>query len=97
MIGFDYGTSNCAVGVMSGGKPQLVELGDHGRYMSSTLYAPAREVIVNWLHDQLSTNKQIEFAKDRQPQLVKGQGLLRELALDGIPANLSFGQQALAD
>ncbi|WP_353615507.1 hypothetical protein [Colwellia sp. PAMC 21821] len=40
MIGFDYGTSNCAVGVMENNTPKLLSLGDHGRYISSTLYAP---------------------------------------------------------
>lgn len=97
MIGFDYGTSNCAVGVISGDKPQLVELGVHGRYMASTLYAPAREVIVNWLHSQLEATSQAQFARDRQLQLRKGQAVSRELALDGISSELSFGQQALAN
>jgi hypothetical chaperone protein len=95
MIGFDYGTSNCAVGVMSDDRPQLVELNGHGRYMLSSLYAPAREVIVNWLHQQLPSEAQQEFKFSRQPQLMKGQGVLRELALDGIPSELSFGRLAL--
>lgn len=95
MIGFDYGTSNCAVGVMDGHAPKLLELGEHGRYISSTLYAPSREVIVNWLHKQLSTAEQHRFQKQRARQLQKGQGALRELVLDGMPTELSFGQHAL--
>ena len=78
MIGFDYGTSNCAVGIMSQGQPQLVELGDYGRYMSSTLYAPSREVIVNWLQKQLSQTNQITFNQQRQWQLQKGRSVLRD-------------------
>ena len=95
MIGFDYGTSNCAVGVMAKNKPTIVELGEHGRYMSSTLYAPAREIIVNWLHQKLDTQQQIDFAHARQLQLQQGLAMQRELALDGIPTELSFGQAAL--
>jgi len=95
MIGFDYGTSNCAVGVMSGDNPQLVELNGHGRYMLSSLYAPAREVIVNWLHQQLASDAQQQFALNRRAQLAKGQGVLRELAQDGIASELSFGRLAL--
>lgn len=95
MIGFDYGTSNCAVGVMENNKPKLLSLGDHGRYISSTLYAPSRDVIVNWLHKNLTLAEQKTFQQQRQRQLQKGQNTLRELTLDGYPTELSFGQQAL--
>jgi len=95
MIGFDYGTSNCAIGVMQNNTPNLLNLGSHGRYISSTLYSPSREVIVNWLNKQLSTTEQVNFQQQRQWQLQKGQNVLRELALDGIPSELSFGQDAL--
>jgi len=95
MIGFDYGTSNCAVGVMEGNTPKLLSLGDHGRYISSTLYAPSRDVIVNWLHKHLTFAEQKNFQQQRQRQLQKGQNSLRELTLDGYPTELSFGQQAL--
>lgn len=38
-IGFDYGTSNCAVAVMEQGSPRLLTLGG-SRYLPSTLHAP---------------------------------------------------------
>lgn len=95
MIGFDYGTSNCAVGVMEKDNPKLVSLGDHGRYVPSTLYAPSRDVIVNWLHKNLTLVEQKNFQQQRQRQLQKGQAVLKELALDGCPTELSFGLQAL--
>lgn len=95
MIGFDYGTSNCAVGVMENNNPKLLSLGDHGRYISSTLYAPSRDVIVNWLHKNLSESEQKNFQLQRQNQINKGKNTLRELTLDGYPTDLSFGQQAL--
>ena len=95
MIGFDYGTSNCAVGVMENHTPKLLSLGDHGRYIASTLYAPSRELIVNWLHKHLSLSEQKDFEQQRQWQLDKGHKTLRELALDGYPTELFFGQQAL--
>ena len=95
MIGFDYGTSNCAVGVMENKTPKLLSLGDHGRYIASTLYAPGRDVIVNWLYKHLPLAEQKAFKQQRQWQLDKGQNTLRELALDGYPTELFFGQQAL--
>ncbi|WP_116472784.1 molecular chaperone [Zobellella maritima] len=95
MIGFDYGTSNCAVGVMEGNNPKILPLGDHGRYIASNLYAPSRDVIVNWLYKHLPPAEQTTFQRQRQRQLLKGQAALRELALDGYPIELSFGVQAL--
>ncbi|WDE10785.1 molecular chaperone [Thalassomonas haliotis] len=95
MLGFDYGTSNCALGIMSGDKPELISLADHGTYMPSSLYAPSRDVIVNWLQQQLCPGAKTEFAALRRFQLQKGQSMLRELALDDIPGDLFFGKQAL--
>lgn len=95
MIGFDYGTSNCAVGVMENNSPTLVNLGEHGKYIASTLYAPSRDTIVNWLYNHLTLDNQKKFQLERKTQLQKGQNLLRELTLDGYPTDLSFGQDAL--
>ena len=95
MIGFDYGSSNCAVGVMENNKPKLLSLGDHGRYVASTLYAPSRDIIVNWLYKQLTLTEQKLFWAQRQRQLHRGQNALRELELDGYSTQLSFGQMAL--
>jgi hypothetical chaperone protein len=95
MIGFDYGTSNCAVAVMESGQPKILSLGDHGKYISSTLYAPSRDIIAHWLCQQLSDEQQSLFKQQRALPLRKGQNVLRELKLDGIPTELSFGQAAL--
>jgi hypothetical chaperone protein len=95
MIGFDYGTSNCAVGVMENNTPKILSLGNHGRYVASTLYAPSRDIIVNWLHKHLTEAEQVNFRQQRQRQLQRGQNALRDLELDGYSTGLSFGQQAL--
>ncbi|NVK23977.1 MAG: molecular chaperone [Gammaproteobacteria bacterium] len=95
MIGFDYGTSNCAISVMQQGKPNLLNLGIHGRYMASSLYAPSREVIVNWLNDNIKPPHQQKFKESRAYLLSLGQDALEELQDDGIATHLSFGEQAL--
>ena len=95
MIGFDYGTSNCAVAVMENGQPKMLSLGDHGKYISSTLYAPSRDIIAHWLCQQLSEEQQVHFKAQRALPLQKGQNVLRELKLDGISPELAFGQLAL--
>jgi len=95
MIGFDYGTSNCAVGVMQNGSPSIISLNDHGKFVPSTLYAPSREVIVNWLHQQLTLKEQKLFQEQRKQQLQKGNNVLRELKQEGISSDLFFGKKAL--
>lgn len=95
MIGFDYGTSNCAVAVMDNAQPKILSLGEHGRYISSTLYAPSRDIISHWLYQQLSADQQLSFKQQRTLQLQKGQNAIRELTLDGLGTELSFGQAAL--
>jgi len=95
MIGFDYGTSNCAVGVMENSQPKILSLAGHGRFVPSTLYAPSRDIISHWLHGRLPAEQQQQFKLERSFALQKGQAVLRELNLDGIPTELSFGQHAL--
>jgi hypothetical chaperone protein len=95
MIGFDYGTSNCSVATMVGSQPQLVPLNGHDKYLASNLYAPGRDIIVNWLYHQLDEGGQREFKLSRTAQLQKGQVTLRELAFDGISSDLLFGRAAL--
>jgi len=97
MIGFDYGTSNCAVGIMNNNKPKIIPLGNHGQYVASTLYAPSRDIIVNWLYQNLTGAEQTIFQQQRQSQLERAKNVLGELKLDGYLTELSFGQQALDD
>jgi len=96
MIGFDYGTSNCAVAVMENGQPQLVSIGEHGNFIPSTLYSPSREIIANWLYQQLPESSKANYKTQRKFALQKGQAALRDLQLDGVPTDLSFGKSALA-
>ena len=95
MIGFDYGTSNCAVGVMVNDQPELIKLADNSHYISSTLYAPSRDIITPWLYQNLPVDKQETFKKQRLKSLQKGQSALKELKLDGISSELFFGKPAL--
>ena len=96
MIGFDYGTSNCGVATMKNGKPYIIPLLGDESYIASNLYAPSRDVIANWLSQQLASTQQAEFMAERKFQLQKGQAALRELKFDGISSELLFGKTALA-
>lgn len=81
--------------VMQDGKPEMLKLGEHGKYMSSSLYAPSREIIVNWLQEHLSEPYKDAFSKKRAYLISQGKEELLDLKLDGIDTHLSFGQQAL--
>lgn len=94
MIGFDYGTSNCSVAVMNNGQPKIVPLLNNNT-IASNLYAPDRDIISHWLHQQLKGDQQSVFKDERKMQLQKSQRALRELVLDGIDQNLVFGKAAL--
>ncbi len=96
MIGFDYGTSNCAVATMQNGRPEMLTLGEHGKFMASSLYAPSRDVIANWLHKNINDAHQQTFLDSRRYLISKGQEALEDLRYDGIAEHLSFGKQALA-
>ncbi len=81
---------------MDNGQPKLLSLGEHGQFIPSTLYAPSRDIIVNWLYQQLTSAEQASFKLQRAQQLQKSQAVLRDLALDGISPDLFFGKAALA-
>lgn len=95
MIGFDYGTSNCGVATMRNGQPHIIPLLGDASYIASNLYAPSRDVIANWLSQQLASPQQASFIAERKNQLQKGQAALRELKFDGISSELLFGKAAL--
>ena len=104
MIGFDYGTSNCAVATMRNGQPNIIPLlsNEAGNklggesYIASNLYAPSRDVIANWLSLQLPPSQQVSYIAERKSQIQKGQSALRELKYDGISSELLFGKAALS-
>lgn len=95
MIGFDYGTSNCGVATMRNNQPHIIPLLGDESYIASNLYAPSRDVIANWLSQQLASPQQANYIAERKMQLQKGQAALRELKYDGISSELLFGKAAL--
>ena len=99
MIGFDYGTSNCSVAMMANGQPQIIPLlslnNQQSNTVASNLYAPDRDIICHWLHQQLSAEQQVLFKNSHALPLQKAQRALQELNFDGIATDLLFGKAAL--
>ncbi|MCE2572444.1 molecular chaperone [Motilimonas eburnea] len=95
--GFDYGTSNCAVGVIQHKQAKLVPLSQQTPLLASTLYAPEREIILPWLAHALPASPlKTEWLKQRGPAILTAQRVQQELTLDGIDTQLHFGEAALA-
>lgn len=92
-IGFDYGTANCSVAVMTEDTPRLLPLDGDSPYMASMLSAPTREAVSEYLHRfwHLPTG-----SDENQLLLTRAIRYNRE---EGIPLHndsLQFGRQALA-
>lgn len=93
--GFDFGTSNCALGLFHGSAPELINLPEHGSYMSSTLFAPQREVITGWLYQKLkSMGIESAYERARGSAISRSINALNEAILDGYDSELQFGQHA---
>lgn len=94
-VGFDYGTSNCAVGFIQDESPILVSLDQSQQgntYLPSTLYAAHRNIIPHWVARQLPDGaaKQ-DYLLQRRGPIQAGSNLLH----DGYEDTLFFGQEAL--
>ncbi|MGB0893197.1 MAG: molecular chaperone [Parashewanella sp.] len=93
-IGFDYGSANCAVGVMEGNEVKLLSLEADSHYMMSTLYAYDRELISEAVYHELPASQQPEYAKIRSAQLSRARHARHELDLSPHEQAVFVGQQA---
>lgn len=91
-IGFDYGTSNCAVAIMENGVPKLLPLEGEQAYIPSTLCAPTRESVSEHLfrHCKISPSDDIG-----QQILRRSMAFNQEEGVDLVPEDIVFGQAAL--
>ncbi|WP_221797930.1 molecular chaperone [Oceanobacter mangrovi] len=99
ICGFDYGTSNCAMGVLDDQQIRLAQVDGDKSFMPSALYALGRELICEQVGLQLPAGTvRDEFVNDRRGQLAMARRILDELDLG--PANsddepvMFVGQQA---
>ena len=93
-IGFDYGTSNCAVALMSEGRVHRLPLDGDDYYLPSTLFAPHRDAIADLLATLLPASSQTEFVRDRQLAIAKGRRLRASLEDEGLEYQLLVGRAA---
>ncbi|CDL79939.1 molecular chaperone [Xenorhabdus cabanillasii] len=91
-IGFDYGTSNCAVAEMIGNTPQLIAIENDNFYMPSALAAPTRESV----SEHLFRHRKISPISPAGEQLLRSSITTnREEGIELLPEDIVFGQAAL--
>lgn len=91
-IGFDYGTSNCAVAIMEDGVPKLLPLEGEQFYIPSTLCAPSRESV----SEHLFRHCKISPLDDIGQQILKRSiAFNQEEGIDLVPEDILFGHAAL--
>ncbi|MGF1687460.1 molecular chaperone [Photobacterium japonica] len=92
-IGFDYGTANCSVAVMEQGQPRMLPLEGDNTFISSTLCAPTREAVSEYLYRHMGVKpadalgeqvlrRAIAMNRDEDIVVEKGDLLFGQAALD---------------
>jgi hypothetical chaperone protein len=100
-VGFDYGTSNCAMAqVFNGeghnGQARLIPLYNHNAFAPSTLYAFERAFIAEAIWQQLPDGEnKLLFAKSRSALLSQSRAGKVEHSLANVREGLFFGQNAI--
>lgn len=94
--GFDYGTSNCAIGIQTKGtaKIQLLELEPQSPMMPSLLYALKRELICEHVGYALPASEQDTYIRLRGQALSRAQTVRREEGIGARERALYVGTEA---
>ncbi len=94
-VGFDYGSANCAIGIMEDSEVRLLPLSAESNYLTSTLYALDRELIAEAVYQQMPQHLKADYAKLRGAQLSRAKHVRRELDLDSDEHAVFVGEQAV--
>ncbi|MDK2776075.1 MAG: molecular chaperone [Pseudomonadota bacterium] len=94
ICGFDYGTSNCAIGVMQDGAVRLLPVDGERSFMPSALYALGRELICEQVGLHLSGAQRDEFIQLRHVPLQAARRVRNELDLAVDEQAMFVGHEA---
>jgi hypothetical chaperone protein len=101
--GFDYGTSNCAMGIISpnstsSSNVQLLALEQGKAFMPSTLYALERELICEQVGISIqATDIKQDFLTLRSNSLLQARRIRQQEGLDPSEQSLFFGRAAFEE
>jgi hypothetical chaperone protein len=91
--GFDYGTSNCAIGIMKNDDVHLLPLEQNKAFIPSTLYAIERELICDTVAQKiLIPELKEDYIQQRNVQLSLARQVRREHDIPNDEQCLFFGQ-----
>lgn len=95
-VGFDYGTSNCAMSWLDNGRATLIPLYDDDAFVPSTLYALERSFIAELIAQQLPDgDTKIDYARSRSSLLGQARAGKIEHDIDQVRDGLFFGGEAI--
>ncbi|RDL43013.1 molecular chaperone [Marinomonas piezotolerans] len=95
--GFDYGTSNCALGIMSNGEPRLAQLEGHHKYLPSAVYALSRDLITESVAKGLSDEQRAAYIASRNVVLSRAQRFRSEEGYESGDQVLFYGREAFEE
>ncbi|MGZ9898041.1 molecular chaperone [Shewanella gaetbuli] len=95
IVGFDYGSANCAVGVWLEGEVVQLALGKNSNYLPSTLYAYDRDLIAQAVYFGLPQSLKADYAKLRSSQLARAIQVRHELDLTATEQAVFVGEKAI--
>lgn len=97
IVGFDYGSSNCAMGVMRDSQVTLVKLENNKHYLPSTLYAQHNALISDYVAHNLKQGDVESFRQSRAHLLNAVPAIKRDLDLESYDTGISIGQAAIEE
>ncbi|MFD2176236.1 molecular chaperone [Veronia pacifica] len=92
-IGFDYGTANCSVAVMEQQTPRLIPLEGDSYFIPSTLCAPTRESVSEYLYRFFKLTPTDPLGEQLLRSAIAAN---RDEGIELVPGDLMFGQAALS-
>ena len=97
-VGFDYGSSNCAMGVMEQEEVQLVPLEQGKHYLPSTLYTHHSALVVDFVAKHVKgTAHEHDFLTKRQALLNTLPRIKSDLDLQPTDETLFIGREAISE
>ncbi|WP_372857495.1 molecular chaperone [Pseudoalteromonas sp.] len=97
-VGFDYGSSNCAMGVLNEERVQLIPLEQGKHYLPSTLYTHHSALVVDFVAQHLhGSDHQHAYKTARQPLLNTLARIKSDLDLQAGDETLFIGREAISE
>jgi hypothetical chaperone protein len=97
-VGFDYGSSNCAMGVLNEERVQLIPLEQGKYYLPSTLYTHHSALVVDFVAQHLhGSDHEHAYKTARQPLLNTLARIKSDLDLQAGDETLFIGREAISE